>query len=96
MVSPIQQKTTREIEIDKFITHRSWRKYTAGLEKSLEEVKGRCRQRGRQDLGHMPSSESVERVLWGSQAKVRLVNSNLKEKKRKPKPTKIVLNGYPR
>lgn len=76
---PHSTKDQREIEIDKFITHRSWRKYTAGLKRPLEEVKGRYRQRGRQDLGHMPSSESVERVLWASQAKARLVNPNLKE-----------------
>lgn len=30
-MSQVQQKTTREIEIEKFITCRSWRKYTAQL-----------------------------------------------------------------
>ena len=39
MVSPIQQKTTREIEIDKFITHRSWRKYMASPVGATEEVR---------------------------------------------------------
>lgn len=32
------------------------------------------------DLGHMPLLGSVGRVLWGSQAKTRLVNSNWKRR----------------
>lgn len=31
-----------------------------------------------QDLGHMPLLKSVGGVLWGSQAKAELVNSNQK------------------
>lgn len=42
------------------------------------EVRSGYRQRERQDQGHMPLLGSEGRVLWGSQAKVRLVNSNLK------------------
>ena len=36
-------------------------------------------ERERQDLGHMPLLGSVGGVLWGSQAKSRLVDSNQKE-----------------
>ena len=35
----------REIEIEKFITHRSWREYTALLEGLHGEVKTGCRER---------------------------------------------------
>ena len=42
------------------------------------EVKSGYRQRERQDQGHMPLLGSEGRVFWGSQAKVRLVNSNLR------------------
>lgn len=104
MVSPVQQKTRRETEIDKFITHRSWRKYTAGLEGPLGEVKGRCRQRegerergggGGQVLRHMPLFGSVERVLLGSQAKASLSNSNQKEWGF-GKPMKVLPKAHPR
>lgn len=96
MVSSIQQKTRRETEIDKFITHRSWRKYTAGLEGPLGEVKGGYREReGGQVLGHMPLFGSVERVLLGSQAKASLSNSNQKEWGF-GKPMKVLPKAHPR
>ena len=74
----VQQKTTKEIEIEMFITHMSWRKYLARLEGPHEEVATGCNSK-KQDLGHMPLLGSVIGVLWGSQAKARLVNSNQKE-----------------
>lgn len=54
-------KTTRETEIEKFITHRSWRKYTVRLQGPHEEV--RAGHRWSQDLGHRPSLVSVGGVL---------------------------------
>ena len=33
------QKTNREIEVEKFITHRSWRKYLTNLKGPRGEVK---------------------------------------------------------
>lgn len=38
-------------------------------------VKAGCRQREWQDLGHLVVLASVVRVLWGSQARVRVVNA---------------------
>ena len=65
-----QQKTTREIEIEKFITRRSCRKYTASLKGPPREAKAGYRQRQRQDLRHMSLSGCVGGVhYWGSQAK---------------------------
>ena len=62
----VQRQNTREIEIEKLITLRSWKKCTA----YLREPKGRSRQFAeRQDLGHMPLSRSMGEVLWGSQAR---------------------------
>lgn len=43
-------------------------------------VQGRVQaERAGKDLGHMPLLGSAGRVLWGSQAKVRLDNTNQKE-----------------
>ena len=72
----VQQKTTRETEIEKFISHRSWRKFTACLKGPHGDVKAGCRQIMRQDLGHVPLVGSMDRVLWGSQTKAGLVNLN--------------------
>lgn len=79
MVSCVQTQTTREIEIEKFITHRSWRKYTACLEGPPREVKTGYRQGEGQDAGHMTLLGSMGRVFGGFQAKTRLVNSNTKK-----------------
>lgn len=60
MVSPWSIKDPRENTIEKFITHRSWKKYVAYLEVPLREVKTGCRQeREQQDQGHMPSLGNV-------------------------------------
>lgn len=56
-----QQNTMREIEIEKFITHKSWRKYLAYIKVLHREVQAGCRQRQKQDLGHMLLLES----RWG-------------------------------
>ena len=40
----VQQQVTRESEIEKFITHRSWRKYTACLQGLYREIKAECRE----------------------------------------------------
>lgn len=53
---------TREIEIEKFITHRSWRKYTASLKGPPREVKAGYRQKQRKHLRHMSLLGSVGRV----------------------------------
>lgn len=42
---PGLRKDHREIEIEKFITHRSWRRYMAQLKGPLREIKARSRQR---------------------------------------------------
>ena len=57
----VQQQTTREIKIEKFITHRSWRKYIACLKGLNEEIKAEYKERARkrQELGHMPLFGSV-------------------------------------
>lgn len=41
----VQQKTASKSEIEKFITHRFWRRYRAQFEGPRGEVKARCRQR---------------------------------------------------
>jgi len=84
MVSQVQQKTTKETEIENFISHKSWRKYramaclmpaghTGGSKQSADR-------REWQDLGHMPLLGFVGRVLRVSQAKARLVTSNQKSR----------------
>ena len=73
----VQQKTTRELK--ERITHRSQKEYTVCLQGPHKEVKGGCRQREWQDLGHMPLLWSMGRVFWGSWAKTGLVNSKPKE-----------------
>ena len=51
----------------------------ACFEGSQAEVKEGCRQRARQDLGHLPLSGSIGGALWRPRAKTELVNSNQKE-----------------
>lgn len=75
----VQQKTAGKIEIEKFISHRAWRKYTAYLQGLHGEVKAGCLQREWQDLGHMTLLGFLDGVLLGSLAKARLVHSNQKE-----------------
>jgi len=41
----VQQQNTRETEIEKLITFRSWKKYTAHLREPQGEVKAVCRGR---------------------------------------------------
>ena len=41
----VQQQNTREIEIEKYITYKSWRKYTAYPERPDGKVKAECRHR---------------------------------------------------
>lgn len=43
------------------------------------EASAGCRNREWHDLDQMPLLESVSGMLWGSQAKTRIVNSNHKE-----------------
>lgn len=47
-----QRQTTRDIEMEKLITHRSWRKSTARLKGPHGEVKAECRQREAGPWGH--------------------------------------------
>ena len=42
----VQQQTTREIEIEKFITHRSQKRYMGPLERPHREVKIKCKESG--------------------------------------------------
>ena len=72
----IQQQTTREIAVKKFITHKSWRKNMVCLGKSSRDIKAECKQGEPEDLLLMNLLESVGRVLWGSWAKARFINSN--------------------
>ena len=83
MVSQVQQKTMKEIEIENFICHKSWRKYTAMACLMPAGHTGSSKQsadREWQDLGHMPLLGFVGRVVQVSQAKARLVNSNQKSR----------------
>lgn len=64
MVSLLQQKTVREIEIKRFITRKSLEEVWANLEGSRGEVKAEWRKR--KSLGHMPLLRSVGGVLWAS------------------------------
>ena len=75
----VQQKTAGKIEIEKFVPHRAWRKYTTYLQGLHGEAKAGCLQRERQDLGHMTLLGFLDGVLLGSLAKARLVHSNQKE-----------------
>lgn len=62
------QKTAREIRIETFTSHRSWRKYTASSAGATLEVReGHIGgQAGRQtDLGHMPLLGSMGGVGIG-------------------------------
>lgn len=54
MVSFISTKYHKRIEIEKFITHKSWKKYMASLERPHGEVKTRYSKNSWQDQGHMP------------------------------------------
>ena len=65
-------------EIEKCITHKFWRRYTAHLQGLRGEINAGCRQRVHQDLGHMPLLGSLGGVLRGSWAKTRFVNSHKK------------------
>lgn len=69
-------KDHKGIEIEKFIIHKSWNMYKAGLKKSCGEVNTGYRQRIQKDLKHMSLLESTGRVLWNSKAKARFDNSN--------------------
>ena len=74
----VQYKTTRETEIEMFITPGSWRKYMAHLKGSHGDIKSGCSQREAGLEAHA-FIRSVGGMLWGSQAKARLVNPNQKE-----------------
>lgn len=75
MLDGEQQQTTGEIEMDKFITHRTWRKSIACLEGLRWELKAEYRQAE-------PAHIFLLRVCYwsgvpgGSQAKASLVNSS--------------------
>ena len=45
------------------------------------EVKAGCRQRAKQELGHVPLSGSVGGVLWGFWTKAELISSAQKEQR---------------
>lgn len=72
-------KDHEKIEIEKFVTHRSWRRYVVHLEGPRWEVKAGCSQGEWPDLGHVPLLEFVGRMLQGFWAKPGLVNSKEKE-----------------
>ena len=74
----IQQQITRETEGEKFITHRSRRKYTACYKCPQGTWPKQGAGREGQDLGHIPLLGSMGKVHWGSRAKARLVDSNQK------------------
>ena len=63
MVSMAQQQTTREMEIGKFIIHRCWRRYVACLKGPQRKFKRECRQREKQDLGHLPYLRCVQGMV---------------------------------
>lgn len=74
----VQQKTKREREIEKFITHRSWRRYTECFEgpQGWGWGWGRGWGWGKQGTGRASSRTwsssllgSTGGALWGSQAK---------------------------
>ena len=44
-IAAVQPKTTKEMEIEKFITHKSWRKYATCLEGPHRKGEAGCRQR---------------------------------------------------
>lgn len=67
MAVTVQQKTSRRSEIQKLITHRSWRK------RGHVAIKAQGIGREWQDLGHRPLLGFVVGVLWGSQAMSGLV-----------------------
>ena len=69
---PWFNKDQKGIEIEKFITHWSCRKYPIHLEEPHGEIKTECRER--QDLEHILLCRSLGAVLWGSWAKAGLVN----------------------
>ena len=52
----VQPQTLREIELEKFMTHGSWRRSTAHLWGSHREVKADCRQRGGRTWWICPSA----------------------------------------
>ena len=59
-------KDHKRAEIEKFVTHRSWRRCTAHLDGPHWEVKAEGRQRAGQDLGRMPLLGFRGGVFWGS------------------------------
>ena len=63
------RKNTGEIEIERFVIHRSWRKYVTHLERLREEVQADQKI----ELGSNTFIRSMGRVFWNSQAKTRLV-----------------------
>lgn len=44
-IAAVQPKTTREMDIEKFITHKSWRKHATRLEGPHRKGEAGCRQR---------------------------------------------------
>lgn len=66
-----QQQTTKETEIEKWITHIPWKRYPACLWATWG---GQGRER--QDLENRPLLGSVSEVLWGSWVKAELADSN--------------------
>lgn len=62
MVSWGSTKDCKRIKAEKFITHRSWRKYMASLGGPHSEVKAGCSRETWQELGHMPLLGSQ----WGA------------------------------
>lgn len=56
-------KDRKGIEIEKFMTHKSWRRYVVHLEGPHWEVKAGYRQREWQDLGHVPQLGFVGGML---------------------------------
>lgn len=69
MVSHGSTKGHKRIEIQKFIIHMSWRKYTAASG-ATRVGQGRVQREHWQDLGHMPLSGSSVGVFWSSCARV--------------------------
>lgn len=71
---PLFNKRTQGIEIEKVL-----KKVHSRSQRATWRGQGRMKAETEQDLDHMHLLGSTGRVLWGSQARAKLVNSNQKE-----------------
>ena len=75
----VEKQTTRGIETKMFITHRSWKKHTAGLQRPHGEGKAGSQQRERQDIKHTSLLGSRGKEFCCALSKAGLVNLNQKK-----------------